>query len=225
MTKPWSGASPGYRLTRSGAVPSPPPAQPTRQLQPHQQAAPQVQPTANSNRVAQGRAGAAEVACLAAGAVGDMGAALAATAGRRGPRLKQCWRSPMPATSPGAPPFPSPPSAARPRASCAWRTRSRTSPCRAAICACAAAARGGCRTAPTAAHPSSSGYTREWSDLEHSVGVWTALVLVVIKTTFRTNPSPYYPRGHLSLCQFFAARHVVCAPALRGCRWFIHILK
>ena len=135
MTRPWRGASPRCRLTRSGAVPPPP--QPPRQPHPHQtSAAPQVEPTAS--RVAAGGAGAAGEACPAGGAASvEVGAAGAGTVGRPGPRLNQCWRSPMPATSPGAPPdnptFPSPPSAARPRALCAWRVRSRTSPCRAAI--------------------------------------------------------------------------------------------
>ena len=155
MKKPWRKASPRCRLTRSGAVP-PPPQQP-RQLHP------KVHPTAK--RVAQGAVGAAGVAWPAAGAVGvEVGAAWAGTAERRGPRLKQCLRSPMPATSPGASPFPSPPSAARPRASCAWRTRSRISPCRAAICARAASALSECRTAPTAARQFSSGCTRASSD-------------------------------------------------------------
>ena len=42
--------------------------------------------------------------------------------------------------------------------------RSRTSPCRAAIRACAASARSGCRTAPTVARRSSSGCMRVWSE-------------------------------------------------------------
>ena len=104
MTRPWRGASPRCRLTRSGAVPPPP--QPPRQPHPHQtSAAPQVEPTAS--RVAAGGAGAAGEACPAGGAASvEVGAAGAGTVGRRGPRLNQCWRSPMPATSPGAPPVP-----------------------------------------------------------------------------------------------------------------------
>eukprot|EP00964_Phaeocystis_antarctica_P003164 scaffold1689_cov60-Phaeocystis_antarctica.AAC.1 len=70
----------------------------------------------------------------------------------------------MPATSLAATTFPSPPSAARRRALCAWLIRSRTAPCRAAIRACAASARSGCRTAPTVARRFGSGCMRVWSE-------------------------------------------------------------
>ena len=70
----------------------------------------------------------------------------------------------MPATSPVAITFLSPPSAARRRASCVWFIRSRTSPCRAAIRACAASALRACSTVPTVVRRFSSGCTRGWSD-------------------------------------------------------------
>eukprot|EP00964_Phaeocystis_antarctica_P007453 scaffold4039_cov55-Phaeocystis_antarctica.AAC.2 len=70
----------------------------------------------------------------------------------------------MPATSLASTTFPSPPSAARRRASCAWCIRSRTSPCRAATRACVASARSGCSAVPTVARRFSSGCMRAWSD-------------------------------------------------------------
>eukprot|EP00964_Phaeocystis_antarctica_P141963 scaffold107109_cov70-Phaeocystis_antarctica.AAC.1 len=57
----------------------------------------------------------------------------------------------MPATSPAATTLPSPPLAARPRASFAWLARRRTLPCRAPISARVAPARSRCSCAPTVA--------------------------------------------------------------------------
>ena len=68
----------------------------------------------------------------------------------------------MRATSPGATTFPSPASAARPRASCALLARRPTSPRRAATRACAARARSGCSCARTAARRCSCGCSSAW---------------------------------------------------------------
>ena len=105
----------------------------------------------------------------------------------------------MPATSLAASPFLSPPSAARLRASCVWPIRSRTSPCRAATCACAASARSGCRTVPTVAHQFSSGCMHAWSDF----GVHLSSI--------------YKMGGKVSQHTYMPGRYMLLYPPQKGC--------